>query len=260
MITTADSVPTEATKRAEIELHSRLVREYEKRHRPAAGRAYHDWWNGRLLGNLPRSEGARVLDLSCGTGVLLSALGERYSGAVGIDLSPDMLAATGGSAPRLVRGDSEVLPFATGAFDAAVCRGALHHLPRLELCIKELGRVVRRGGRVVVSEPSHDAMHLRLPRWAWRKWSARFGEHHRALPSRWLVARFEAAGFALVHKERFGYLGFPLCGMLDHLPVLARAKRGDRWARALIRADDAIGKVPVLRRESWGLTLVLDRL
>ena len=255
---TRHAPPAKATRAAEIELHARLAAEYEKRHRPAAGRVYHDWWNGRLLRRLPDSAPAGVLDLCCGTGVLLDALARRYPNAVGIDLSPDMLAASG-RAPRVVRGDGARLPFGDATFDAAVCRGALHHLPAVEQGIAELGRVVRPGGRLVVSEPSHDALHLRLPRWAWRRWSARFGEHHHALPSRWLVERCAAAGFDLVARERFGYLAFPLCGMLDLLPLLAHVGRGERWARALIAIDEVIARIPLLRRESWGLTLVFDR-
>lgn len=248
-----------ATKTQEVARHAELAKEYTKRHRPAAGQIYHAWWNAQLMRQMPARKSMRVLDLCCGTGVLLRDLSRRYAQAVGIDLSPAMLAGAEGGRPRMVQGDSEQLPFPRAAFDAAVCRGALHHLPNVEAGIVELARVVRPGGRLVVAEPNHDALHLRLPRWAWRRWSARFGEQHHALGSRWLSAAFEEVGFRRVGLQRFGYLAFPLCGMLDLLPLLAHLRQGETWARRLIAWDERIARIPVLNRESWGTILVLDR-
>jgi ubiquinone/menaquinone biosynthesis C-methylase UbiE len=259
MTVSFDSSRGVSLKRDELLRHARLVAEYHRRHAPAAGRVYHAWWNALLLQHLPPSPRARVLDLNCGTGVLLQDLTKRYRHPVGIDLSPHMLAAAAGRRPDLVRGDGEMLPFGSASLDAVVCRGALHHLPDVARGIREVARVLRPGGRVVMAEPNHDALSLRLPRWAWRKWSARFGEEHRALASRWLLEQFSAAGCHLVERRSFGYLAFPLCGMLDILPLLAHLPDGAGCARRLIAIDERLARLPGVRRESWGLLLVLEK-
>jgi ubiquinone/menaquinone biosynthesis C-methylase UbiE len=95
----------------------------------------------------------RVLDAACGTGrhtVHLAALGHDVTG---VDASPAMLAeaAAKSSALTLVEARIDALPFATGEFDAAVCALLFDHLPRIDHAIGELARVVRPGGRLLIS-------------------------------------------------------------------------------------------------------------
>lgn len=103
----------------------------------------------------------RVLDAACGTGrhtVHLAALGHDVTG---VDSSPSMLelAAKKLDGLALVEGHAEALPFPTGAFDACVCSLLFDHLPNIDRAIGELARVVRRGGRVLISN-IHPAMAL----------------------------------------------------------------------------------------------------
>jgi SAM-dependent methyltransferase len=49
-------------------------------------------------------------------------------------------------------GDLEALPLGSGSVDAAVCALAMVHLPEIATAIAELGRVVRPGGRVIISD------------------------------------------------------------------------------------------------------------
>lgn len=115
----------------------------------------------RVVGSLP-SAPARVLVLGVGTGRELSALLDAGHAPTGFDISRAMLerCARRLRPVPLVQGDfwSAPLPFADDAFDAAVAlHGTLAHPPdvaAVEHLATELGRVVRRGGRLVVEAPS----------------------------------------------------------------------------------------------------------
>jgi ubiquinone/menaquinone biosynthesis C-methylase UbiE len=102
-----------------------------------------------------------VLDVGCGTGTLLLAAAERVgpSGAVhGVEPSPEMAAharhkAAAHRAPlAVVEGSADRLPYAPASFDAVFCTLVVHHLPRSmqEGAIREMRRVLRPGGRVVI--------------------------------------------------------------------------------------------------------------
>jgi MPBQ/MSBQ methyltransferase len=113
---------------------------------------------GRLYGRgvrLPAvPAGARVLELGCGDGRTLAALGTRPCTAVGLDLSPAALAlcrpAAGGPAPLLVRGDARRLPFRDGSFDAVLLFHVLGHgrVGERRAMAAEAVRVTAPGGRL----------------------------------------------------------------------------------------------------------------
>lgn len=111
-----------------------------------------------------------MLDVGCGTGDLARSLRRRGQLAVGIDLSLGMLAAARPGGAPLIQADAAALPFRTGATDAAVSGFALRNFADLAGVLKELGRVVRPGGRLAlleVGEPRH-----RLVRLGHRVWFA----------------------------------------------------------------------------------------
>ena len=105
----------------------------------------------RLLG--PFSGTEEVLDSGCGTGALAFAFAPHVAEVIGVDVHEEYLDAARAAAPanvRLVEGDAQELPFGYGAFDLGGCHRVLHHLPRPELAIAELARVVRPGGRILI--------------------------------------------------------------------------------------------------------------
>lgn len=95
-----------------------------------------------------------VLDAACGTGRHSSYLAQRGHKVIGIDVSGHMLAKARPRGPeiRLCQGDLLYLPLANDSVDAAVCALALTHLSDLGPPISELARVVRKGGRIVISD------------------------------------------------------------------------------------------------------------
>jgi demethylmenaquinone methyltransferase/2-methoxy-6-polyprenyl-1,4-benzoquinol methylase len=109
----------------------------------------------RLAAGAAVRRGDRVLDAACGTGDL--ALADLRAGAgtvVGLDFSEAMLARARrkSSAPEWVRGDLLELPFADGSFDAATIGFGIRNVADLERGLRELRRVLRRGGRLAILE------------------------------------------------------------------------------------------------------------
>jgi len=106
--------------------------------------------------------GRRVLDAGCGSGPLSAAL--RANGAVvtGFDGSPEMIALArkrlGENADLHVADLSQPLPFADGAFDDVVMSLVLHYLRDWTAPLAELRRVLKPGGRLILSV-NHPALY-----------------------------------------------------------------------------------------------------
>jgi SAM-dependent methyltransferase len=98
-----------------------------------------------------------VLEVGCGTGVDLPALATAVGPegvVVGCDPSRAALAAAARRVPgvELVEAGAEALPFGDASFDACRIDRTLQHVPDPEAALRELARVVRPGGRLVVLE------------------------------------------------------------------------------------------------------------
>ena len=109
-----------------------------------------------------RAQPARILDVACGTGHFLRMLGSSLATEAklfGLDLSPHYIARAREVMPRdmdvsLVCDDAEKMPFADRFFDAATSVFLLHEVPGdvRKGVLKEMARVVRPGGLVVVAD------------------------------------------------------------------------------------------------------------
>ncbi len=125
--------------------------EFSRRYDLHRGHAYHELVDQLELDLLaPLVTDRRVLDVATGTGLTLMGLQEVAHRAVGVDLSRGMLRSASRRALMVAQGDALALPFPAEAFDVACCFKAFPHLPRPEAALRELARVVRPGGRVVV--------------------------------------------------------------------------------------------------------------
>ena len=99
-------------------------------------------------------EPGTVLDAACGTGRYSGHLADRGHHVIGVDQSEDMLAIARGKLPQAEfrRGDLRSLPVADQSVDAVVCALALVHVSDLTAAMAEFGRVLRPGGRLIVSD------------------------------------------------------------------------------------------------------------
>ena len=154
---------------------------------------------------LAPAPGERILDVGCGPGFYVAELLEEVGpdgAVVGIDASPQMLAAAGRRCEQHAnvsfhQGDATSLPVDDGSFDAALSVQVLEYVPDIPAALGELHRVVRHGGRVLVWDVDwstvswHSADPDRMTR-VLHAWD----EHltHRSLP-RILARELRSAGF-----------------------------------------------------------------
>lgn len=98
----------------------------------------------------PYAHGARVLELGCGTGLILSRLAELAEEAVGIDLSEGMAARARARGLDVRIADLCALPFEDDAFDLTCSFKVLAHVPDIQTAIVEAVRVTRPGGHLLL--------------------------------------------------------------------------------------------------------------
>ena len=113
-------------------------------------------WADRVLMAAAIVPGERVLDVACGTGALTRAVAARLgsSGSViGLDVNDGMLAVARRKAPGLDwrQGRAEALPFEGESFDAVVSQFGLMFFEDRRAALREMVRVLRRGGRLAVA-------------------------------------------------------------------------------------------------------------
>jgi ubiquinone/menaquinone biosynthesis C-methylase UbiE len=104
----------------------------------------------------PHRQPLRVLDAGCGTGALLDRLESRPGAEVyGLDFSGQALAYTRQRGHgHLVQGDLTRLPFPDGTFDVITALDVVEHIREDERALREVHRVLRPGGVLLVSVPA----------------------------------------------------------------------------------------------------------
>ncbi|MBB5831688.1 demethylmenaquinone methyltransferase [Brachybacterium aquaticum] len=120
-----------------------------------------DMWRELMVDALELREGDRVLDLAAGTGTSSAAIAKAGGRVVAADFSLGMMAEgrRRGAPVPFVGADAQHLPFADDSFDAATISFGLRNVHEPTAALREMTRVVRPGGRVVVCEFS-------TPSWA----------------------------------------------------------------------------------------------
>ncbi|GAA2993273.1 class I SAM-dependent methyltransferase [Kitasatospora albolonga] len=124
-----------------------------------------DTWDSKYPDDSPRYaaaiaelgplDGAFILDAGCGTGralPLLKAAAGKTGTVLGVDVTPEMLrrAAAHAAEARVVLADCERLPLPDATADVVFAAGLVNHLPDPAAGLRELARVTRPGGRLVL--------------------------------------------------------------------------------------------------------------
>jgi SAM-dependent methyltransferase len=160
--------------------------------------------------------GRRILDAGCGAGPLFAALRDGGALVTGIDKSAGMLALArrrlGDDADLQVAELGRPLPFPDGAFDDVTASLVLHYLEDWGPALAELRRVLKPGGRLIVSvdhpfvtnmahreaghEPDYFATYNHIVEWTVGGQTARLSFWHRPLHA--MTDVFTAAGFRIL--------------------------------------------------------------
>lgn len=111
-------------------------------------------WRSAMVEALELTPGATVLDLAAGTGTSSAAIARAGARVVAADFSLGMMSEgrRRGAPVPFVGADAQHLPFAEHAFDAAVISFGLRNVQDPRAGLREMVRVVRPGGTVVVCE------------------------------------------------------------------------------------------------------------
>jgi ubiquinone/menaquinone biosynthesis C-methylase UbiE len=120
---------------------------------PIVQRDYFYQW---LLGRLRPEPGKRLLDVSCGVGVLLKFAAEAGLKACGVDLSQAAVREAKQMSPtvRVAAGNGETLPYADSSFDYVTNIGSLEHYEHMAKGIRETARVLRADGQACILVPN----------------------------------------------------------------------------------------------------------
>jgi ubiquinone/menaquinone biosynthesis C-methylase UbiE len=133
----------------------------------SSNRAYYDdfadnyerergWGYHRMLDDLelricaPLATGRRVLEVGCGTGLILKRIAPHADSAWGVDLSPGMVQLAKQRGLSVVLGSATDLPFADETFDMVCSFKVLAHVPDIGRALSEIARVTRPGGQMVL--------------------------------------------------------------------------------------------------------------
>ncbi len=196
----------------------------------------------KLLALLAPAPGERALDIGCGPGLTTEALAQAVGSGgrvLGIDIAQPMLGIARQRCAALPQASFELadvgaLPCADASFDLALASQVYEYVDQVDLALRELARVIRPGGRVLLVDTdwesavwaSHDDARMRRVIETWN-------EHipHPQLP-RSLKRRMRAAGFSKLRVEVVPLLNTDYdpntysVGMMDMLGNFAAGRNG----------------------------------
>ena len=124
---------------------------------------HHWWYRGRRriirteLDRLDLPADALVLDAGCGSGRTLQDLAD-YGEVRGIELDPEAVEVARSRGHEVEIGRLEQLPWAEPAFDLITCLDVIEHTPDDRIALRELRRVCKPGGWLVVTVPAYQAL------------------------------------------------------------------------------------------------------
>lgn len=203
-----------------------------------------DQMTSRTLALAEPAPGRRILDCASGFGQDAVALAKEGATVVGAEPSARMSgwarlssAKAEGPTPDWVRGWSHALPFASGSFDAVLCKGAIDHFDRPARAIAEMARVTRPGGRVILAIANFESLACRAARllddftegWLGRPLAR--GRRHYDVPADHFT-RYDL-GLMRAQAERFLHL--------DHVEGISLLWGFAQWTRGVgrLRAERA---------------------
>jgi SAM-dependent methyltransferase len=155
------------------------------------------WERRRALLLEEARAGERVLDLGCGAGRFVAALRNAGADPVGVELADGALERARRNVPGAdFRAMTDAIPLEDSSVDLVWCSEVLEHVPDTAGLLSEIRRVLKTGGRLLATTPSHE-----FPRRALLRWDEHFdplGQHVRFYSRRSLTRTLETFAFEAV--------------------------------------------------------------
>jgi SAM-dependent methyltransferase len=204
----------------------------------------------KVLALLAPQPGETILDVGCGSGHYARAAAEAGARVIATDVAANYVEQTrdhvGGA---LAAGcefrveDAERLSLPDGAVDKVLMTEVIEHVARPEQAVREAARVLRRGGRLVISTPSRFSP-LNLAYAAKRRVRGYgFNEHLHELTPR----EFRALVGRHADLERLEFVNFVLPYPLD----LVGSRLGERGVARLASLERRLARAPLVRTLGW---------
>ncbi|MCX6355269.1 MAG: methyltransferase domain-containing protein [Candidatus Aureabacteria bacterium] len=292
-------------KEQESAYHSTMSAAFDEAHNLDCARvaAFKNKYHEHLAALPP---GASVLELGCGTGWDAARLTARGLTVYLSDVSAGMVMKTrerlrridsrGGASYFFVL-DAESIPFPSESFDAVMITAALHHLPSAGLCLREMARVCKPGGLVILGFepnawpyytvlPARRALSvslkaakifIRSPAAALRKArdirpakgvlievGGSGCEPHspgdraaKGFTRKRILQLLKSAALEPVSLSRIWYLN----GFIQEYTLLTKLRAPSPWIESfLIAIDRAIAKIPLLRTTNWHWNIIAKKV
>lgn len=180
--------------------YARLATDYDRR-----WSFYIEATTGATLARLTLRPAERLLDVGCGTGALLRCLARSHPAAhlAGVDPVPEMLEIARRKLPapvELREGWAERLPFDARKFDVVVSCNVFHYVQNPIEALREMDRVLRPGGRLIITDWCDDYLACRLCDLYLRLFSR---AHVKIYGARECARRLQEAGYLQVNIDRY---------------------------------------------------------
>jgi ubiquinone/menaquinone biosynthesis C-methylase UbiE len=220
----------------------------------------HYWWfvsrrrMARSLLARYAPDAKRILDLGCGTGAFM---GELPSGieSTGLDFSDQAVAfCRKRGLESIVQGDAQSVPFQNAVFDAVVSLDTLEHVADDDAAAKEVARILRPGGVLVMNVPAY--------RWLWGPHDVAL-MHHRRYTRSQVCRLLENAGLRV---EKSSYNVFFLFPVVVLMRIVEKFRRGPAevrlpsvpgpFNRALVILQDIETRLVLGAALPWGSSVV----
>jgi len=218
---------------------------------------YHKYWNRILLERTSGTRTSLILDCGCGIATTCKLLAEDHDSVFGFDLRFDALKSAPGENNniKIITSDAHAIGFKDESFDIVICKGTLHHLAEPHKAIKEIYRILKKEGTLLISEPCRDNFIWRNIGLIYTKYSKHFDSRHRLFYAGELMEMLSQNGFKIQKTRYLGIIAFPLCALAYLFPVMKFIPFNDYVTRVLIKIDEKIIRALFIKKFHWHIII-----
>lgn len=186
-------------------------------------------WMNEELRDLPPA--TPVIEVGCGDASFTTDLAKHFSGVIAIDISEGQIAENRQKFPGIVFQQHDVsqrFPFADASFGVVWCSEVLEHLFDPEFALREMHRILRPGGRLLVTVPYHGRFkNLLIALFKWDVHFAPSNPHIRFYTNNTLSRIARTAGFGDIRIKTCG-MGQPIRDFFVPTNILFHATKALR--------------------------------